>query len=328
MRAILQTEYGGEPEQVLRLVEIDRPTIGSSEVLVQVAAASVDRGTWHLMTGRPELMRLAGVGFRRPKASNPGRSLAGTVVSAGNEVAGVNVGDEGFGTGTASFAEFARAPADRVARKPTNLTFEHAATVPISGPTALQAVRDRAKVCAGERVLVIGASGGVGTYAVQIAKAFGAEVTAVSSTAKVDLMRTIGADQVIDYTREEFADAQQQYDVILDIGGNTSISRLRRALTPRGRLVIVGGETGGRWLGGIDRQMRAQLLSPFVGQTLGTFLASENATDLVSMRDLIEAGTVVPVIDGTYPLGETAGALRRLIDGHPRGKVVISVADS
>jgi NADPH:quinone reductase-like Zn-dependent oxidoreductase len=325
MKSIVQDRYGPAPEDVLRLAEIDRPAIQPGEVLVRVHAASVDRGTWHVMAGLPYPIRLAGFGLRRPKGPNPGRSLAGTIEAVGADVTGFAKGDEVFGIAAGSFAEYARVRPDKLAPKPANLSFEQAAAVPISGLTALQAVRDQAKVRTGQRVLVVGASGGVGTFAVQIAKAYGAEVTAVCSTAKVDMVRALGADHVIDYTRLDFVDGQHRYDVVLDIGGNRRLSHLRRALTPRGRLVIVGGETDGRWLGGVDRQLRAQLLSPFVGQKLGTFVASENADGLLAIRELIEAGKVTPAIDRTYPLGETAAAIRHLLDGQTRGKLVIAI---
>jgi NADPH:quinone reductase-like Zn-dependent oxidoreductase len=324
MTSIVQDAYGTEPEAVLRLAEIARPTIGVDEVLVRVHAASVDRGTWHVMTGRPYLIRAVGFGLRAPKAPNPGRSLAGTVESVGKDVTEFAPGDEVYGTCDGSFAEYARAQPGKLARKPANLSFEQAAALPISAVTALQAVR-RTRVHAGQKVLIIGASGGVGTFAVQIAKANGGEVTGVASTAKRDMVRAIGADHVVDYTREDFADGNHQYDVILDIGGNRRLSDLRRALTPRGTLLIVGGETDGRLLGGFDRQIRAQLLSPLVRQKLGTFASSENSKDLMAVTDLVESGKVVPVIDRTYPLGEAAAAIRYMIDGHIRGKVVITV---
>jgi NADPH:quinone reductase-like Zn-dependent oxidoreductase len=323
--AIVQDEYGTAPEEVLRLEEIARPVIADDEILVRVRAASVDRGTWHLMAGLPYPIRLAGSGLRRPKALNPGRSLAGTVESAGQAVTGFAPGDEVYGTCDGSFAHYARARASRLAPKPANLSFEQAAAVPVSALTALQAVRDHAKVQAGQKVLIVGASGGVGTFAVQIAKAFGAEVTGVCGTAKTDLVQAIGADHVIDYTRDDFADTKHRYDVVLDIGGNSRLSHLRRALTSRGRLVIVGGENGGRWLGGTDRQLRALLLSPLVSQKMGTFIASENAEDLEVLRDLIESGKVAPAIDRTYPLSETPAAIRHVLAGRARGKVVISI---
>ena len=325
MTAIAQDEYGTAPGAVLRLAEIARPAIADDEILVRVRAASVDRGTWHLMAGLPYPMRLAGFGLRRPKAANPGRSLAGTAESAGQEVAGFEPGDEVHGTCGGSFAPYARARAGRLAPKPANLSFAQAAAVPVSALTALQAVRDQAQVQAGQKVLIIGASGGVGTFAVQIAKAFGAQVTGVCSTAKTDLVRAIGAGHVADHTRQDFAGGQHRYDVILDIGGTGRLSHLRRALTPRGRLVMVGGESGGRWLGGMDRLLRALLVFPLVSQKLSTFIASENSADLRVLRDLIESGTIAPAIDRTYPLSQTPAAIRHVREGRARGKVVITI---
>jgi NADPH:quinone reductase-like Zn-dependent oxidoreductase len=325
MKAIVQDEYGSAPEGVLRLAEVARPTIGDDEILVHVRAASVDRGTWHLMAGLPYPMRVMGFGFRRPKAANPGRSMAGTVESVGKNVTEFKPGDEVYGTCDGSFAEYARARAGLLAPKPANLSFEQTAAVPVSGLAALQAVRDKAQVQAGEKVLIVGASGGVGTFAVQIAKAYGAEVTGVCSTGKMDLVRALGADHVIDYTIEDFADGEHRYDAVLDIGGNRSLSQLRRALTPRGRLVIVGGETDGRWLGGADRLLRAPLLSPLVSQKLGTLTTSENAQDLMVLRELLETGKIAPAIDRTYPLSEVPAAIRHVQEGHARGKVVIAV---
>jgi NADPH:quinone reductase-like Zn-dependent oxidoreductase len=325
MTAIVQDEYGSAPEDVLRIDEIDTPAIEADEVLVRVHAASVDRGTWHVMAGLPYPIRVAGFGLRRPKYRNPGRNLAGTVEAVGSSVTGFKPGDAVFGIGDASFAEHARARPDKLAPKPANLSFDQAAAVPVSALAALQAVRDHGRVQAGQKVLIVGASGGVGTFAVQIAKTFGAEVTGVCSTAKVDAVRTLGADHVVNYTRDDFADGEHRYDVILDIGGNRRLAHLRRALTPRGRLLIVGGETDGRWLGGIDRQLRALLLSPFVGQKLGTFIASENAEDLMALRELIESGQLLPTIDRSYPLNEVAAAIRYMLDGHARGKIVVTV---
>ncbi len=326
MKAIVQDEYGSAPEDVLRLADVARPTVGDEEVLVRVRAASVDRGTWHVMAGLPYPIRAAGFGLRRPKGLNPGRSVAGTVESSGRDVTGFAPGDEVYGVcNGGSFAEYACARADRLALKPANLSFEQAAAVPISALTALQAVRDKAKVQPGEKVLIIGASGGVGTFAVQIAKAFGAEVTGVCSTAKVDLVRGVGADHVIDYSVDDFTDGEHRYDAIVDIGGNSRLSHLRRALTAEGRLVITGGETEGRWLGGSDRQIRAILLSPLVSQKLGTFISSENAEDLIVLRDLIDAGKLTPAIDRSYPLSDVPAAIRHVFEGHARGKVVIAV---
>lgn len=247
MKAIVQDMYGSP--DVLQLREIDTPVAGEDEVLVRVHAAGVDQGVWHLMAGLPYLMRIAGFGLRAPKNPVRGYDVAGRVEAVGKNVTRFQSGEEVFGTCRGSFAEYACARADRLAPKPSNLTFEQAAAVPISGYAALQAVRDQGKVRPGQRVLIIGAGGGVGTFAVQLAKAFGAEVTGVCSTTKVELVRSIGADRVIDYTREDFADGRSRYDVILDIAGNRSLSHLRRALAPEGTLVIVGGEGGGRWLG-------------------------------------------------------------------------------
>ena len=326
MKAIVQDEYGPTAEHVLRLeADAARPAIGDDDVLVRVHAASVDRGTWHIMAGLPYPIRLAGFGLRAPKPLNPGRSVAGTIESVGTEVTAFAPGDDVFGTCEGAFAEYARGEPGKLAAKPPSLSFEQAAAIPVSGLTALQAVRDKGRVQAGERVLVIGASGGVGTFAVQIAKASGAEVTGVCSPAKVDLVRALGADHVVDYTREDFADGAQRYDVILDTGGNRRLSQLRRALTPRGRLVIVGGETDGRLLGGSDRQIRALLLSALVRQKLGTFVASENAADLGALRELVEAGRLTPAIDRTFPLSETAAAISYMQDGRARGKLVIGL---
>ena len=326
MRAIVQDRYGSAAEDVLRLeAAVARPTIGDEEVLVRVAAASVDRGTWHIMAGLPYPIRLAGFGLRAPKPLNPGRSVAGTVEAVGRAVTEFGPGDEVYGTCDGSFAEYACARPGKLAGKPANLPFQPAAAIPISGLTALQAVRDQGQVGPGQSVLVVGASGGVGTFAVQIAKAFGAEVTGVCSTGKADLVRSLGADHVIDYTQEDFTRGERRYDVILDTGGNRRLTDLRRVLTARGRLVLVGGETGGRLLGGSERSIRALALSPIVRQKLGTFIASENAADLVVLRDLAEAGRLAPAIDRTYPLSETAAAVTHLQAGRAGGKVVIRV---
>jgi NADPH:quinone reductase-like Zn-dependent oxidoreductase len=326
MRSIVQDRYDSAPEGALRLGEIDRPTPGDGEVLVRVHAASVDRGTWHLMAGLAYPVRLV-TGLRRPRFTNPGRTLAGTVEAVGAGVTEFRPGDEVFGiaSGNGTFAEYVVAPAGKLAPKPSNLSFDEAATAPVSGLTALQAVRDHGRVRAGDAVLVIGASGGVGSFAVQIAKALGAEVTGVGSTAKVDLIKALGADHVVDYTRDDVTDGTHRYDVVLDIGGNRPLTRLRRALSPRGRLVIVGGETGGRWLDGLDRQFRAMALSPFVRQRLGWFIASENAADLRALAELIESGAVTPAVDRRYGLEDTPLAIRQMLDGQIRGKVAIAV---
>ena len=324
MKAMLQGEYG-EAQDVLRLGEIDRPEIEDDQVLLRVRAAGVDQGVWHFMAGVPYPVRIAGFGVRAPKNPVRGREVAGVVEAVGADVTRFQPGDEVYGITEGSFAEYAGAKEKKLAPKPSNLTFEQAAAAPISALTALQAVRDRGKVKPGQKVLIIGASGGVGTFAVQIAKAFGAEVTGVCSTKKVDLVRSIGADHVIDYTLDDFADGEQRYDVILDNGGNTSVRRLRSALTPAGTLVIVGGETDGRWFGGIDRGMRAHMLSPFVGQKLGTFLASEQAADLIELGELIESGKVTPIVDKTFPLSEVPAAINYMREGRARGKVAITL---
>lgn len=334
MISIVQSRYGADPEDVLRLGRIGRPTIGDGEVLVRVQAAGVDRGTWHIMAGLPYPIRLAGFGLRRPEYANPGRSFAGTVDAVGPGVTGLNPGDAVYGTCNASFAEYAAARADRLAPVPAGLTVEQAAATPISGVTALQGIRDRGRVEPGHRVLVLGASGGVGSFAVQIAKAFGAEVTGTCSTSKVDLVRSLGADHVVDHTLDDHtldhavdhAVPGQRYDVVLDTGGHRSLTWLRRRLTPRGTLVIVGSETAGRWLGGFDRSIRALLLSPFVSQTLTPLASTENAADLAVLAGLVESGEVTPVVDRTYPLEEAAAAVRRMLDGKARGKLVVSVS--
>jgi NADPH:quinone reductase-like Zn-dependent oxidoreductase len=323
MKAIVRDTYG--PPDVLELREIDIPQISDEEVLVHVHAAGVGRDVWHIMTGLPYPIRLAGYGLRAPKNPHLGSDLAGVVEALGKNVSRFQSGDEVFGIGKGSYAEYVCAREDKLAPKPANLTFEQAAVVAIMGSTALQALRDHGKVRPGQEVLLIGASGGVGTYAVQIAKAFGAHVTGVCSTTKMEMVRSIGADHVIDYTREDFAEGDQRYDLILDIGGNSTLARLRRALAPRGTLVIVGGEGGGRWLGGTDRQIRALVLSPFVSQKLGTFVNKENHEDMLVLKELIESGKVAPVIDRTYPLSQVPEAIRYLEEGHARGKVVIAV---
>lgn len=322
MKAIVRETYGSA--DVLELREIDEPAIGDDDVLVRVHAAGVDPSVWHLMTGVPYLVRLM-CGLRKPKSPVLGWDVAGRVEAVGGNVTLLQPGDEVFGACDGSFAEYACAREDKLVPKPANLTFEQAAVVSVSGVTALQGLRNKGEVEPGQKVLIIGAAGGVGTFAVQIAKAFGAEVTGVCSTTKTDLVRSIGADHAIDYTREEFADGRRQYDVILDTAGSRSLSHLRRALTPRGTLVIIGGEAGGRWLGGVDRMLRALMLSPFVRQKLRPLLASGRKEDLQFLKELVEAGKVTPVIDRTYPLSEVSEAVRYLAEWHARGKTVITV---
>lgn len=320
MRAIIQDAYG-EAGDVLRLAEIDRPSIADDEVLVRVRAAGVDRGVWHLMAGEPYPVRLA-IGLRRPRTRVRGREVAGVVEAVGAKVSGFKQGDEVYGIAEGTFAEFAPAKAAKLAAKPKNLTFEQAAAAPISALTALQGIRDSGQVKAGHKVLVIGASGGVGTYAVQIAKSYGAEVTGMSSTAKANLVLAMGADHVIDYTKQELTG---RYDVIVDTGGNRSLTSLRRHLTPRGTLVIVGAETGGKWFGGLGRLVKAPLMSPFVSQRLRPLMNSENARDLDVLTGLIESGAVTPAVERTFPLDEAPAAVQHMKDGLARGKVVVTL---
>lgn len=324
MTAVVQERYGAEPEAVLRTARLVRPGIGPDEVLVRVRASSVDRGTWHLMAGLPYAIRPVS-GLRRPKLPNPGRSIAGVVEAVGSDVTGFAPGDEVYGTAVAAFADYAAARPERIAPKPAGLTFEEAATVPVSALTSLQAVRDKGKVQEGQQVLITGAAGGVGTFAVQLAHAIGARVTAVASTPKLDAVRALGADHVIDYTREDFLAGPRRYDAVIDIAGNRSLRDLRRALTPRGRLVITGGETNGVWLGGTDRQLRAQMLSPFTGRHLGTFISSEHSDGLRDLTALIDAGALSPVVDRVYPLTETATAVRHLLSGRVMGKLALTL---
>ena len=325
MKAVVRDAYGSV--DVLRIEETPIPVAGEGEVLVRVLAAGVDQGVWHVMVGMPYAMRLAGFGVRAPKNPLLGHDVAGRVEAAGPDAGTFRPGDEVFGTCRGAFAEYAVARADRLAAKPDEVSFEQAAATPTSGSTALQAVRDHGRVGAGQRVLVIGAGGGVGTFSVQIAKADGAEVTAVCSTAKAELVRSIGADHVIDYTKEDVADGRSRYDVILDTAGNRPLSDLRGALTPRGTLVIVGGEDAGNWLG-IRRQLQAAALSPFVRQKLGFFVAKQRSDHLEELRRLLEAGEVRAVVDRTFPLDEVPRAISYLRGGRARGKVVITIQQS
>jgi NADPH:quinone reductase-like Zn-dependent oxidoreductase len=320
MRAVVQDQYG--EADVLRLDDVARPEIGPAEVLVRVHAAGIDRGVWHLMAGKPYAARVA-LGLRAPRNPVRGREFAGRIEAVGAEVTTHRPGDEVFGIGEGTFAEYARARASKVAARPVDVPVEEAAAAPISATTALQAVRDHGRVQAGQKVLVIGASGGVGSYAVQIATAFGAEVTGVSRTDKVEFVRSLGAHDVLDYTRGDLDDGRR-YDVVLDIGGNRSLRTLRRLLTPTGTLVIVGGEDGGRWLG-LGRQFLALVLSPFVRQSLRSFLASENAADLAVLADMLTSGTIRSAVDRTFPLAEAPTAVAYLQHGRARGKVVVTI---
>ena len=322
MKAIVQDRYGSA--DVLKLSEIDRPPVGVEDVLIRVVAAGVHQGDWHLMTGLPYFARL-GLGLRRPKVIVRGMDVAGIVEAVGKDVTQFQPGDEVFGWCGGSFAEYAQAPQSHFLGKPSRLTFEQAAATPISGMAALHGLRDAGKIQAGQRVLVIGAAGGVGSFAVQIAKALGAEVTGVCSTTKVELVRSIGADHVIDYTREDFTRSVKRYDLILDTAGRRPLGQLRRALSPTGTLVLVGGEGGDRWLGGFQRHIWAAMLSPFVAHNLRMLVSVENSKDLAVLKDLIDAGSVTPVIDRTYRLTEAADAMRHLARGHAAGKTVITV---
>lgn len=323
MQALLQSGYGST--DVLRIDTIARPTAGPGEVIVKVEAAGIDRGTWHLMTGRPYLMRMMGFGFFAPKQSIPGLDLAGTVVEVGPGVTRFRMGDEVFGIGKGSFAELARADENKLARKPAGLSFAEAAVLAVSGVTAIQAM-DAANVTAGDRVLVIGASGGVGTYAVQIAKALGADVTGVASTSKLDVVRAAGADRVVDYTTTDFTETAERYDVILDMGGNTPLRRLRRALSPTGRLVFVGGEHGGDWTAGFGRQLLAMVISPFVRQRFVNLLSKEHFSHMERVSKLVENKQLAPFIDRRIALHEIPGALLDLEAGRVRGKIAVEIS--
>jgi NADPH:quinone reductase-like Zn-dependent oxidoreductase len=324
MKALTRNVYGSA--DVLHLEDLAVPVPKDDEVLIHVRAAGLGPDVWHLMTGRPYLVRLMGFGLRRPRNPGVGRDVAGTVDDVGSAVSDVRVGDEVFGVADGALAEYVCTPADRIAPKPANLTFEQAAAVPVSGCAALHGLRDRGEVRAGQRVLIIGASGGVGTFAVQLAKAFSTEVTGVCSTGKRDLVRSLGADHVIDYTREDFADGSARYDLILDTAGRRPLSELRRALSAQGTLVIVGGEGGGRWTGGFGRQiLRGTLLSLVVSQRLRALTSTERRADLLVLKELIESGTVIPAVSRTYPLAEAAKAMTDADEGHGRGKTVVSV---
>jgi NADPH:quinone reductase-like Zn-dependent oxidoreductase len=323
MRAVVQDAYGEEASDVLRLEEIERPKVGGDDVFVRVRAAGVHVGDWHVMTGLPYLLRVVGFGLRAPKVRVRGMDVAGTVQAIGKNVTQLHLGDDVFGTCNGSFAEYASTPSNTLAPKPANLSFEQAAAMPTSAVAALQALRGAGGVKSGQRVLLVGASGGVGLFATQLAKAFGAEVTGVCSTTKVDLVRSLGADHVIDYTREDFAQSGQRYGLILDMGGNRSLSQLKRALCPGGILVSVGSEQGNRWVGGRG-WIQAMLLSRLV-RNLRPLASAPNQADLQIVRELAETGGITPVIDRTYPLSKVPDAIGYLHAGRARGKVVITV---
>jgi NADPH:quinone reductase-like Zn-dependent oxidoreductase len=325
MKAIVQDRYGGP--DVLEFSDIDQPIPNDNQVLVQVQAAGLHRGDWHVMTGLPYLIRLVvpDLGLRKPKVPVRGMDLAGRVEAVGPNVTRFQPGDEVFGWADGAFAEYAAAPEDQLAPKPANLSFEQAAAVPTSGFAALQGLRDSGEVQPGQQVLIIGAAGAVGLFAVQLAKTFGAQVTGVASTTQLELVRSVGADEVIDYTRADVTDGTRRWDLILDTAGHRSLSQLRRALTPKGTLVIVGSEGRGRWLGGFDRSLRAPLLARLVSQRLRMLASKPGQQDLQTLRELLEAGKLTPVIDRTYPLGDVPEAMRQMVEGHTRGKLVITV---
>ncbi len=322
MKALVQERYGSS--EVMESREIQKPVVGDHEVLIQVRAAGVNPADWAIMSGLPYIARPV-YGLRRPKQIVRGTDVAGIVEAVGPGVTLFKTGDEVFGSAVGSYAEFSIAPEDGLALKPANVSFEQAAAVPMAGTVALQAVRDQGKVGPGHKVLINGASGGIGTFAVQIAKSLGAHVTGVASTRNVDLLRTLGADEVIDYTQSDFTRAGQRYDFILDNVSNHSLTDLRKALTPTGMLVPNGGNFGNRWLASGGRIVRGVVLFKFGSQSLGNFLVSMNRDDLVTLKALIEAGSVTPVLDRTYSLGDAAQALAHVGRGHLRGKVTISV---
>jgi NADPH:quinone reductase-like Zn-dependent oxidoreductase len=321
MKAIVQVKYGSP--DVLQLRDIDKPVVKTSEVLVRVRAAAVNIGDWHLMRGLPYVARVV-FGLRKPRREIPGLDIAGQVEAVGTDVKQFRPGDEVFGWCKGAFAEYARTGEDNLLPKPANLTFEQSAAVGDSALTALDAVRDQGKVQPGDRVLINGASGGVGTFAVQIAKSYGANVTGVCSTRNVDAVRSLGADQVIDYSHEDFTQTRERYDVMLDLVGRHSLADCRRTLTPRGTYVLVGVADLGRWFG-LSRQIKALALSPFVRQRMRVFVVRHNKDDLAVLKDLVEAGEIAPVIDRRYSLSEVPDALGYQGEGHTRGKIVIAV---
>ena len=321
MKAIVYCDYG--PPEVLKVEEIAKPVPTDNQVLIKVRAASVNPLDWHYMRGTPYIGRIE-MGLRKPKVTRLGVDVAGRVEAVGRNVTQFKPGDEVFGSARGALAEYACASERGVVMKPENLTFEQAASVPVAAVTALQALRDKGKVQPGQRVLINGASGGVGTFAVQIAKALGAHVTGVCSTKNVEMVRSIGADRVIDYTKEDFTKAGQRYDLIIDNVGNRSLSECRRALTPKGKYVMVGGQSG-RWIAPLDRALAAMVFSKFVSQDMGMMLATMNKADLGILSDLMRSGKVKPVIDRTYTLSQVPEAIRYLEAGHARGKVVIVV---
>ncbi len=324
MKAVVYYNYG--PPDVLKCEEIEKPAAGDNEVLIRVRAASVNPIDWHLMRGTPYIVRIM-AGLRKPKVTRLGVDVAGQVEAVGGNVTQFKPGDEVFGACRGAFAEYACTSESAVVMKPDNVTFEQAASIPVAAFTALQGLRDKGQIQPGQKVLINGAAGGVGTFAVQIAKSFGADVTGVCSTRNVDMVRSIGADRVIDYTQEDFTKSGQRYDLVFDSVGNHSLSACRRVLNRKGTYIVVGGPDG-RWLGPLARLIKTLVLSPFVSQNLVMFLARRSKEDLTVMRELMEAGKVTPVIDKRYRLSEVPEAIRYLEEGHARGKVVITLKDN
>jgi NADPH:quinone reductase-like Zn-dependent oxidoreductase len=323
MRAMVQREFGGG--EAIMLQEIAKPAVGDDQVLIEVHAAGLDRGVIHLMTGKPYLIRLMGYGFSRPKNAVPGLDVAGIVVAIGANVSRLGVGDEVFGIASGSFAEFAVADASKVSLKPDNISFNQAGVAAVSGITALQGLIDVAEVQAGQSLMVIGASGGVGSYAVQLGKALGLNVTGVASTEKIEFVRSLGADEVVDYTCEDYLDGSKRFDVIFDTGGRNPVRSLRRALEPKGTLVIVGGEGGDSIGGGIGRQLRAVVASPFVSQDLKMFMSKEHYSHMDRLAEFMKQRDVVPAIGATYELDDATAAVADLEEGRSRGKSVIRI---
>jgi NADPH:quinone reductase-like Zn-dependent oxidoreductase len=327
MKAVVYTRFG--PPDVLEIRDVKKPAPNDDQVLVKVRAAAVNPLDWHFIRGTPYIMRLMMVGLRKPKDPRVGVDYAGTVEAVGKNVTQFKPGDAVFGNRSGAFAEYVCARSDRaIVLKPANLTFEQAAGIPVAALTALQGLRDKGKVEPGQKVLINGASGGVGTFAVQIAKSFGADVTGVCSTRNLDLVRSIGADHVIDYTKEDFSKGAERYDVILDNVGTQPLSGFRRVLKPKGICVLIGGggPNEGKWVGPMSRPIKAMLISPFISQKIGMMMAQGNKDDLNILADLMQSGKVTPVIDRTYPLSEIREAIRYLEAGHARGKVIITVA--
>ena len=322
MKAIVQHAYGSA--EVLEFADVPTPVIGDDDILVAAVAAGVDRGAWHFMTGEPYLMRILGFGLRAPKIPVPGTNVAGRVKTVGANVTRFRAGDEVYGASRGTWAEFVVVPERKLAPKPAALSFEQASVVPYGCFVAWQAVHDRGRATAGEHVVVVGATGAVGSMAAQLAKAAGAEVSGVCSTRSVDRARALGLDHVIDYTLEDFTAGPRRYDLIIDVFGRTPVARLRHALKPHGRLVIVGGE-GDRWIGGIHRQIGASMLSPFVSQQLGAFVVKEDARYLLKVNPLLEARAVTPTVGATFPLAEAAKAVRELEVGHTPGRIALLI---